>query len=198
MGCARELNFGSFNTRRNLPKNVGRKRGEGNFLAAFARAMLRDRRAPCIYGRHFAMPGCGIADLVVCNSASDDPIRQQESNRLSIVAFETKLSDWRRAIQQAYRYRYYADQSFVVLPQGREARAVENRRRFRQLGIGLCVYDPDRKSITIPCRPHASRALNPRKRELALDRIRTRALYYLRKANEDIQPLFESRKMIRV
>lgn len=194
MAWGRELSFGSYNTRRNLPGDLGRKRGEANFLGGFVRAVVDQHPAPCVYGRHFAIPSCGVADLVLCTI---DTPAQSTASPVTIMAFETKLSDWRRAIQQAYRYRYYADQAFVVLPPGREAKAAENQDLFRQLGIGLCVYDPHREAITFLCDPGTVMPLNPRRREQALDLFRDRARN-LRKPHKHLQPLLQSRQMVGV
>jgi hypothetical protein len=192
-----ELSFGNYNTRRNLPDHVGRKRGEANFLGAFVRTVVDEHPTPCLYGRQFAIPSCGVADLVLCTVDGDPSWVRSTTDPVSIVAFETKLSDWRRALQQAYRYRYYADQAFVVLPLGRETRAVEDRALFRQLGIGLCIYDPRCEAITILCEPNPGRPLNPRRRQQALDLICRRARY-LRKPHKHLEPLFQGRQVVSV
>lgn len=197
MAWGRELSFGSYNTRRNLPDDLGRKRGEANFLGGFVRAIVDQHPTPCVYGRHFAIPSCGVADLVLCAIATEAPAARSAADLVSITAFETKLSDWRRALQQAYRYRYYADQAFVVLPPGRETKAVENQDVFRQLGIGLCVYDPHRESISILCEPDTIRPLNPQRREHALDLLRARARN-LRKPHKHLKPLLQGRQVVGV
>ena len=197
MAWGRELSFGSYNTRRNLPDHLGRKRGEANFLGGFVRAVVDEHPTPCVYGRHFAIPSCGVADLVLCTIEGDPSPSRSAADPVSIVAFETKLSDWRRALQQAYRYRYYADQAFVVLPPGRETKAVENRDLFRQLGIGLCIYNPHGESISILCEPGTDRPLNPRRREQALDLFRDRARN-LRKPHKHLEPLLQSRQVVGV
>jgi len=192
-----ELNFGCFNTRRNLPGDTGRKRGESNFLGAFTRQLLNVQTTPCVFGRNFSMPDCGVADLVLfmCNGTDDSCLAKPDM--ISIVAYEAKLTNWRRALQQAYRYRYYADQVFVVLPQERHAPALMNRKCFQQFGIGLCAYDASDKSIAVLCNPNFKGALNPKKREKALHRFATR-VRNLRETREHFEPFLQRRQMIGV
>ena len=184
MSTAREIRFNSYNTRRNLPDEIRRKRGESNFLGAFVRAMLQEVPFPCAYGRNFPVSGCGVADLVVCELPGGlgqdvglaDPY---------VSAFELKLSDWKKALQQAYRYKYYADLSIVVLPARAADRAIQSRMLFEALGVGLWTLDT---STAIICKHVAAMQsqgpLNAGKRDLALSRLRTR-LAYFGKAQEE-------------
>ena len=140
MSVARELRFRGYNTRRNLPPASHRKRGEANFLGAFVRSFLKRVEPPFVYGRHFAMPGCGIADFILYQLSPElgDPIGR---TRGFLIAIETKLSDWRRALQQAYRYRYYADLAVVLLPRETGSRALACADLFQRLGVALWTFD---------------------------------------------------------
>jgi len=62
-----------------------------------------------------------------------------------LVAVEAKLTDWRRAIQQAVRYRTFADEVYVALPMAL-AQAVASRHLLPS-GVGLIGVDPSRLSI---------------------------------------------------
>src|SRR5262249_48921817 len=57
-------------------------------------------------------------------------------------AFELKLSDWRKALQQASRYRFFAHVPIAVLPATKSRSALENLGIFRTLGVGLWTFDP--------------------------------------------------------
>lgn len=59
----------------------------------------------------------------------------------SLVAFEAKLGDWKRAFMQAYRNTAYADRTYVLLPTGVADRALRQREMFEERGIGLCGFD---------------------------------------------------------
>jgi len=65
------------------------------------------------------------------------------SNENEIIAFEAKLSNWRKAIHQAWRNTSFANQVYVVLPRNFASAAIKNKAEFKELGVGLCVVDED-------------------------------------------------------
>ncbi len=156
MSCSHIVEFGAFNPRRNLPAAVRTKRGEANFLGAFERGFTAKREGKGIGGRHFAVSGYGIADFIWAK-----PTRKRNAEP-ELLAFEMKLKDWRRALSQAYRYSYFADQSIVVLPPETAQIASTHCERFELLGIGLWQFDADRGRI----KPiHTPKPAGPRNRE---------------------------------
>jgi hypothetical protein len=58
-----------------------------------------------------------------------------------LIAFEAKLSDWRRAIHQAYRNTVFAQRVYVVLPALIAARAAKAHDLFSRYNIGLCSVE---------------------------------------------------------
>jgi hypothetical protein len=66
-----------------------------------------------------------------------------------IVAFEAKLTNWRRALDQAYRNTAYASQSYVLLPPDVARRALSEREEFKLRGIGICSFDGRRVDVLI-------------------------------------------------
>lgn len=69
------------------------------------------------------------------------------SREPALIAFEAKLSDWRRAFQQAYRNTAYANRVFVLMPSQTAHRALAHRAEFELRGIGLCGFDG--KAVTV-------------------------------------------------
>lgn len=59
-----------------------------------------------------------------------------------IVSIEAKLRDWQRALRQAYRYREFSNQSWVLMDAGRVAPALENLQKFNRAEIGLASINP--------------------------------------------------------
>lgn len=59
----------------------------------------------------------------------------------TLVAFEAKLADWRRAFMQAYRNTAYANRTYVLLPEKTVHRALCHREEFEFRGVGLCSFD---------------------------------------------------------
>lgn len=179
-----EISFKTYNTRRNLPVHTGRRRGEANFLGAFLRSYADQADPECCYGRHFAVPECGVADFIVFQF--DDA--GQNLAMQNLVAFEVKLSDWRRALSQAYRYRYYADSAVVILPAEAAKPAKERQDLFEQFSIGLWTFDR-RSGLINKAIPSTSLApISEKKREQALFRIQ-RCSIQLRKFRENAQAL---------
>ncbi|WP_175673481.1 hypothetical protein [Burkholderia ambifaria] len=66
-----------------------------------------------------------------------------------LVAFEAKLSDWRRATHQAYRNTMYARHAYVVMPERAAQRALAHPEIFSNYKIGLCVVGIDGIKVLI-------------------------------------------------
>jgi len=131
--------------RRNLPKHISNKRTESDFVLAFGRTYyqeLTDQMSePCQsfeIARELQIPGLGIADIVSVFTKSNNTI---------LHAFEMKLKDWRKALAQAYRYKYYADVSIVVMPPGEVIKAKQSLSLFHAINVGLWTFDAERKVI---------------------------------------------------
>ncbi len=69
-----------------------------------------------------------------------------------IVAFEAKLSDWRRAAHQAYRNTTFATRAYVVLPSVVAERIRVHEQVFERYGVGLCSVNADNIKILIEAR----------------------------------------------
>src|ERR1039457_7077466 len=106
------LQFKARDPRLNLPPESGRKRAEANFVIKFMDAYLKQVARAGVGGKHFALPGFGIADFVWIawrNATSRDDGTALSLERLKarlvkrqLTAFEMKLVDWRKGLVQAY------------------------------------------------------------------------------------------------
>lgn len=162
------IRLNSFNPRRNLPGESGRKRGESNFLGAFERHLTSNVFETGYGGRYFSMFNYGIADFIWFI-----PNRNSKNNNScsKLFAFETKLDNWRRAFQQAYRYSYYSDAAFVVLPHDKSKRAIASLDLFQAHGIGLWLFDKKNSSVEQVFTPQKTTARNPAARQKAIAAI---------------------------
>lgn len=61
--------------------------------------------------------------------------------RKTLVAFEAKLDNWKRAFYQAYRSTAYANKSYIIVPAYVASRALRDRDEFELRGVGLCSFD---------------------------------------------------------
>jgi hypothetical protein len=59
------------------------------------------------------------------------------------IAIEAKLKNWTRALDQAYRYKWFATQSYVVLDSKHVLPACKNIVKFIELNVGLAEINPD-------------------------------------------------------
>ena len=81
----------------------------------------------------------GIPDLVIASYDFSTDSRRP----IMAVAFEMKLSNWKRALAQAFRYRAFAEVSFVVLDSKYINRALKQIEKFQTANIGLLSIDLD-------------------------------------------------------
>jgi hypothetical protein len=170
---------------------VSNKRGEANFVGAFHRRYLVEKDANGVGARHFSISGYGIADFVwidnpsVCNnsccSLSLESIRKQLLDT-AMIAFEMKLTDWKKAVQQAYRYSYFADISIVVLPTDRKATVLPQIELFKQMEIGLWFFDKKNNNIIKEFTPSRNTPRNVLAKEKAVALFARK--FYLRSLNE--------------
>ena len=163
------------NTRKNFGNAGARKRGESNFMRAFEVAFFERAKAKGIAAGEFSLAGFGIADLVWIGWTPEPKsgeftaltLERQMSRRL-LHAFEGKLKDWRRALQQAFRYRYFADKAIVVMPWANADVALANLEAFRLSGVGFWSFDSASGLIREHYTPTRIRAFSSAAREKAI------------------------------
>lgn len=71
----------------------------------------------------------GIPDLLLFNG--------------HIIAIEFKLRNWKQAIKQAYRYKSFSEEAYVLLDKEYVKKAKENIDVFAKFNIGLAAVDKD-------------------------------------------------------
>ena len=97
----------------------------------------------------------------------DVVVRWQDAPEESVLeVIEVKLTDWRKAAQQAYLSGTYADLASIAMPRSREH--LVDRAYLAELGIGLIVFDEAGWSRTLE--PILSRVADP-VREAVHDRL---------------------------
>lgn len=167
-------------SRLNFGNAAARKRGEANFLAAFERAYFGSLGKGGLAAGEFALEGYGVADLVWIawrpNGGEEFSALSLESLEKSLMrrklhAFEAKLKDWRRALKQAFRYRYFADKAIVLMPAANAAPALAHLESFRELGVGFWTFDSGVGTIRKHFTPTRVSAYNPQARAKAVARL---------------------------
>ena len=74
----------------------------------------------------------GVPDFVLCAKQKKD---------VSIISFELKLKNWKRAAKQAFRYKSFSHVSYVVLASRSANAALNNIEIFEKYNIGLAKFD---------------------------------------------------------
>jgi len=67
----------------------------------------------------------------------------KRENGISIISFELKLKDWKRASKQAFRYKSFSNIAYVVLSANNANSAASNIDWFERYNIGLAKFDED-------------------------------------------------------
>ena len=65
----------------------------------------------------------------------------KQENEISIISFELKLKNWKRAVKQAFRYKNFSNTPYVVLPEKTIGNALANIEMFQKYNIGLAKFD---------------------------------------------------------
>lgn len=175
----RVIRFGAHNTRRNLPSVSSSKRGESNFLARFERAYFAQEKGLAgqefAAGREFGLEGYGRADVLWLawkkSPVMDDFSALSLNKRIHVTAIEAKLKDWRKGLQQASRYRHFANRALLVLPPNTARIALGYLETFKNLNVGLWEFDAASGRIIKHTTPRVRRAINERAREKAIQII---------------------------
>lgn len=67
----------------------------------------------------------------------------KEKEVVSIVSFELKLKNWKRAAKQAFRYKSFSNIAYVVLSAKSANAALKNIAMFEKYNIGLAKFDKE-------------------------------------------------------
>ena len=78
--------------------------------------------------------------------------KEKRFKEIEAIAIEDKLRNWKRALKQAYRYKWFASYSYVVMDATYVRPALENRSLFRKFNVGLASITKD-STISIQFRP---------------------------------------------
>ena len=141
--------------RHNLPGRKGVATAEDRFTIAFARAYLKQAdslhsgspKTERFLVREVSVNGYGITDLLaIAWHPMPHEMFENTEAFVKVVkptcrAFEMKLSNWRKAMQQASRYRNFAHQPIVVLPISEFDKAIHYIKTFKCIKVGLWGFD---------------------------------------------------------
>lgn len=79
-----------------------------------------------------------------------------ENGLKDVVAIEAKLKDWKRGLYQAYRYRSYADRSYLAVYTKYINAPLKNMEQFRKYNVGLIEVGEDGVKVHFEPKKEAS------------------------------------------
>jgi hypothetical protein len=178
----------SHNPQRNLPASEPKQNPEAEFAERFARVYQdrfirihsRTSKRRTLFVREVPVSGNGIADLLVFSwselpAVEESAFPDLEKLDPTIRAFEFKMSDWRKGLMQAHRYKYFSHASILVLP-SHKTKVVESQlETFRRLQVGLWGFSLDTGNITCFYTPRPTQKQTSRHTQKAI-RLATQAV----------------------
>lgn len=86
---------------------------------------------------HFSLESLISEGFVVYRKGRYFSHKKYANTLTDSIAIEAKLKDWKRALKQAYRYKWFANKSFVFLPSENLSIPKANISLFKQYNVGL-------------------------------------------------------------
>lgn len=85
-------------------------------------------------------------EVVNLDGIPDFVLFEKTKSKLNIkytVAFELKLKNWKQAMRQAFKYKVFSNESYVLMPKANIGPALKNIDQFKKYNIGLATLDND-------------------------------------------------------
>lgn len=151
----------SYNPQQNLSSRVAKRNPESKFTEQFALA-YQDRfrkihsgtsKWKTLFVREVPVFGNGIPDLLALSWSHNRAVHLSTCLDLekldpTVRAFEFKLTNWRRGLMQAHRYKFFSHVSILVLPSHKMKSVKAQIDIFRKLRVGLWSFSPETGAIT--------------------------------------------------
>jgi len=194
------LRYKALNPRRNLAGRCSKNQPEEKLLKAFQELYLKSKIKPGICLFDLDLPGYGIPDLIWISwhgnfgnegatALSYESLEKRLRER-RLCAFELKVSDWRKALLQAQRYRYFADRSMVIVPASVAAKAKLHIASFKSSKVGLWGIDSKARRIYKYYTPTGTKPFNlEAKQKLAIRILKGLKLRKLSKRMNTVQQI---------
>lgn len=119
--------------------------------------------------------GFGIPDLVTVSWKPSVKKRFSLQNLSELYptvrAFEFKMSAYRRGLMQAYRYRFFADVSILVIPASKLPIAAQFIHTFHALNVGLWGFNETTKTVSAIFTPRPRKPDDQKHREIVISRV---------------------------
>jgi|WetSurMetagenome_2_1015567.scaffolds.fasta_scaffold04872_7 hypothetical protein len=150
--------------RNNFPLRYLTKKTESNFILFFVKAYLDsfyeiEKNKNILIGKELSLNGYGIADLVIYLLPKENK-KNEKKDKSKLITFEMKMKDWKKALSQATRYKYFSNQTIVVLPEEAKNSAIHNIDVFRNLNVGFWTFSKKNNRIYKVYTPRNRKPIN--------------------------------------
>lgn len=108
-------------------------------------------------------------EFVINENELYKPNKPYRSVLTQTVAIEAKLYSWKKALNQAYRYKWFSEHSFVFLPEENIGPAKKNVEMFQKFEVGLASVCKD--SINVIYAPSPSTPICPTMNAVLNERV---------------------------
>lgn len=102
------------------------------YITEIIKTTINNKNLEVFFKLEVSAPGC-IPDMVL--------VEERAHSIHYLIAIEFKLSNWRRAIFQAFRYRNFGNESYVILDRKRANSAINNLEMFKRANVGLITVE---------------------------------------------------------
>ena len=109
--------------------------------------------------KEYKLQGYGIADLVCIDHTKHKNGKNKIKEKKYVTSFEFKINNWKKAMSQAIRYKYYSNLTVVVLPPDKKSNYEKYIEAFTKYNIGLWIFDDDKENIINLFTPRYSKPL---------------------------------------
>lgn len=84
-------------------------------------------------------------DIITTQKETFYSFKNYQSILTNSIAIEAKLKNWKRALNQAYRYKWFSEKSFVFLPEENISPALKQIALFKKMNVGLGTISRSKK-----------------------------------------------------
>ena len=110
----------------------------------------------------------------------------KQKQEVSIISFELKLKNWKKAAQQAFRYKSFSNISYVVICSKSANAALNNIKIFEKYNIGLAKFDTN-SDFEILYKPELGIPYSDNLNQKLVDTV-----FFSKKKSKNIESLFSN------
>ncbi len=72
-------------------------------------------------------------------------VEKNENSLKYVIAVELKLKNWNRALEQAFKYKTFSNESYVVIDEAVIVNVLKHKKEFIHYNVGLASFNKDKE-----------------------------------------------------